>query len=688
MAGAPLARVLRHVRRLLSRDASDASADSQLLSRFVADRDDSAFALLVQRHGPLVLRVCQQVLRHEDAADTFQATFLVLACKARSVRRGESLPGWLHRVAHRIALRARADAGRRRRQEQEAAMTRPEATPAPEADDLGPVLHQEVDALPRKYRLPVVLCYLGGKTNEEAAGELGWPVGTVKTRLTQARQLLRRRLTRRGVTLAAPGLGLVAAETTASALPPALADSTVTAAVLFTTGQAAGVISPPAAALAKGVLHMMFLRKVTIGAGLLLVLAVVGSAGLLWPAGQAASPPVPAPRPAPAAQSRPVTVIQPEQVKADKAAVVAGNTDLAADLYGKLRGEQGNLFFSPYSISAALAMTYTGARGQTAAEMEKTLHFPVGQERLHPALAALLQESRGQGKNYQLHVVNALWGQKDYAFRADFLDTTRDHYGARLHAVNYREDVEGSRQTVNAWVEKETQGKIKDLLSPGVVTVDTRLVLTNAVYFKAEWERKFRGAQTTQQPFRTAAGAEVKVPLMDQRADLRYCDYGSFQGLELPYKDKDLALVVFLPKKADGLSELEQSLTGTSLVNWLKKLEPHDVQVYLPKFQTSFAFRLKQMLRELGMADAFVPGVADLSGIGGKPGELFIQEVVHKAFVSVTEAGTEAGAATGVVVDDASAPPVFRADHPFLFLVRDNRSGSIMFLGRLVDPRL
>jgi serpin B len=673
---------------MLGRDVLDESADSQLLQRFVADRDESAFALIVQRHGPLVLRVCRQVLRHEDAGDTFQATFLVLACKASSVRRGESLPGWLHRVAHRIALRARADAARRRRREQEAAMARPEAAPAPETDDIWPVLHQEVDGLPRKYRLPVVLCYLGGKTNEEAAGELGWPVGTVKTRLAQARQLLCHRLTRRGVTLAAPGLGLLTAETSASALPPALADSTVKAAVLFVTGAAAGVVSQPAAALAKGVLHMMFLRKVKIGVGLLLVLAVVSSAGLLWPAGQAADPPAPAPKTALATPIKPAAVVQPEQVKADKAAVVAGNTDLAADLYGKLRGEQGNLFFSPYSISTALAMTYAGARGNTAVQMEKTLHFPVGQDRLHPAFAALLQESRGQGKDYQLHVVNALWGQKGYAFNMDFLQTTRDHYGARLHEVNYHDDVEGSRRTVNAWVEKETQGKIKDLLPPGVVTVDTRLVLTNAIYFKAEWECQFRSGQTTQQPFRTASGEEVKVPLMDQRTELRYRDYGTFQGLELPYKGKDLAMVIFLPKRADGLPELEKALTGTNLAKWLNQLKRHDVQVYLPKFQTSFGFRLKQTLSELGMKDAFVPRVADLSGIGGDPGKLFIQEVVHKAFVSVTEAGTEAAAATGVVVGDASLPPAFRADHPFLFLVRDTRSGSILFLGRLVDPRL
>jgi serpin B len=696
MTNVPLARVLRRLRGLFDDDGADAPGDAAHLARFVAARDGAAFAELVRRHGPLVLRVCRQVLRHEqDAEDAFQAVFLVLARKAASVRRRDALGGWLHRVALHVALDARARAGRRRLVEQQVAAMPPADAPAdPDRSDLWPVLHEEVDRLPAKYRLPVVLCYLDGRTNEEAARRLRCPVGTVKVRLSRARDLLRRRLTRRGAALAAAALGLLAAESARAALSPALVEAAARAAVRFAAG-AAGAVPAPAAALAKGVLRSMFVRKLKIIASVLLVLAVGAGFGFLRPPTRAADPAPPA-GPAAAAPAgaapadQPAPPADPEQGKVDRAAVVKGNTDFAFDLYGRLGAAKGNVFFSPYSVSTALAMTYAGARGNTAAQMEKTLHFPVGPDRLHPAFAALAEETAAEGKakGYQFRTANSLWGQKGYGFQPAFLKTGRDHYGAGLQEVDFRNDAEGARKTINEWVKKQTEDKIKDLLPPGILDDEVRMVLTNAVYFKAEWDSKFRKGLTTQQSFHTADGAEVKTPLMEQDGTFKYLQAETFQAVELPYKGGDVSMVVLLPKKSDGLPELEKALTPANLDAWLGKMKPTAMELDLPRFQATSEFRLKEELSRLGMADAFTPYVADLSGMGGKPGDLYISETVHKAFVSVTEEGTEAAAATGVVAKDTSETAVtFRADHPFLYLIRDNRTGGVLFLGRLADPR-
>ena len=379
-----------------------------------------------------------------------------------------------------------------------------------------------------------------------------------------------------------------------------------------------------------------------------------------------------------------------EKAPADTRAVVKGNTEFALALYHKLRTQDGNLFLSPYSISTALAMTYGGARGETAAEMAKPLVFTLDQDHLHPAFAALLAQLNEGGKNrgYQLSVANALWGQKNFGFLPDFLNLTRDRYGADLNEVDFVGATEAARKTINAWVEKETQDKIKDLLQPGVLSVDTRLVLTNAIYFKGFWAAKFKKEHTREEPFKTSADATVKAPLMHHTGDFPYLDGGDFQALELPYKGKDVSMVVLLPKKVGGLAALEAKLTEENLAGWLSKLRKQEVQVALPKFKMTKEFSLNDVLKAMGMRKAFVPGGADFTGMSGSGKRLFISAVVHKAFVDVNEEGTEAAAATAVVVTTTSAriTPIFRADHPFVFLIRDNRSGSVLFLGRLTNP--
>jgi serpin B len=374
----------------------------------------------------------------------------------------------------------------------------------------------------------------------------------------------------------------------------------------------------------------------------------------------------------------------------DVQAVVQGNTEFALALYRQLRSQEGNLFFSPYSISTALAMTYAGARGDTADEMAKALDFSLDQDRLHPAFAKLLADLNGDPKKrgYELSVANALWGQKNFGFLPDFLNLTRNNYGAGLQQVDFMGATEAARQTINAWVEKETRDKIKELLKPGVLTGDTRLVLTNAIYFKGLWANQFKKKITQVEEFHTAPGASVKAPLMRLTEHFKYLDGGDFQALEMPYQGKDLSMVVLLPKKVDGLAGLEDKLTKENLTNWLARLGKREVRVALPRFKMTKEFSLKDALQALGMRQAFVPGGADFTGMSGSGRKLFISAVVHKAFVDVNEEGTEAAAATGVVVGLTSARiiPDFRADHPFVFVIRDTRSGSVLFMGRVTNP--
>jgi serpin B len=376
----------------------------------------------------------------------------------------------------------------------------------------------------------------------------------------------------------------------------------------------------------------------------------------------------------------------------DVAAAAKGNREFALDLYAHLRGQDGNLFFSPYSISTALAMTRAGARGDTAAQMDKTLHFGLGQDKLNAAFAALVKQVNGdpndKKRGYQLCTANALWGQKGYPFLADYIKLTKDDYGAGLNDVDFVGATEQARQTINAWVEKETQDKIKDLLPQGSLDQTTRLVLTNAIYFKGDWASQFKKDATKDEPFHLTADSKADAPMMHQTAEFNYLDGGTFQALEMPYAGKDLSMVVLLPKKVDGLADLEKDLSADKLAGWVGKLGKREVIVTLPKFKTTQQMSMKKVLSEMGMTLAFTD-LADFSGMAEKGG-LSISDAIHKAFIDVNEEGTEAAAATGVIVRLTSKAPTptpeFRADHPFVFLIRDTRSDSILFLGRLADP--
>jgi len=378
-------------------------------------------------------------------------------------------------------------------------------------------------------------------------------------------------------------------------------------------------------------------------------------------------------------------------VPREQAALVKGNTQFALDLYGKVRGKEGNLFLSPYSISSALAMTWGGARGQTAEQMAKVLHFGLVGEKVHPAFGALTKDLNEGGKkgNYELSVANALWVQKEFKFLKDFLDLNEKYYGAGFKNVDFRGATEKARQTINAWVEKETHEKIKELIKQGVLAPNARLVLTNAIYFKGQWALKFKGEATKEAPFSLSADKIIDVPMMTQTDSFGYTEFDDYRALELPYKGEALSMIVMLPNKADGLATFEETLDVDRLEKCFASLSRQKVEVSLPKFTTTAEFSLADPLKKLGMDDAFDPYKADFSSIDGKK-DLFIQAVVHKAFVDVNEEGTEAAAATGLVVGALSRPmppPAFKADHPFLFLIRDIRTGSVLFIGRIVNPK-
>lgn len=376
----------------------------------------------------------------------------------------------------------------------------------------------------------------------------------------------------------------------------------------------------------------------------------------------------------------------PEPVHVEAAQVVEGNNAFALDLYRQLRSEPGNLFLSPFSISTAFAMTYAGARGATEREMSEVLHFPLDQERLHPVFHELLNSlNTGVGlEGYRLDVANRLWGQTGFGFLPAYLTLTRDLYEAGLETVDFLRETEVARTRINAWVEEKTQQKIKNLIPMGVLSPATVLVLTNAIYFKGQWQSQFDSRLTRDDLFHVSAARTVTVPLMHRKAEVGTARAPGVELLELPYRGRDLSMLILLPEAMDGLPALEESLTPANLALWRGLLHSEELDVYLPRFTVTSFFSLKETLARMGMSTAF-SAAADFSGMNGER-NLFIQDALHKAFVNVNEEGTEAAAATAVIVGRTSVPGQFRADHPFLFLIRDNVTESILFLGRVVDP--
>jgi len=373
--------------------------------------------------------------------------------------------------------------------------------------------------------------------------------------------------------------------------------------------------------------------------------------------------------------------------------VAEASNQFAFDLYQQARKTDGNLFLSPASVSTALAMTYAGAAGRTEQKMASVLHFDRKQN-THEGFSSLLEllNSTGDRNGYSLSTANRLWGVKGYKFEEVFLKLTGDKYRAELETVDFGQ-LEEARREINKWVERQTREKITDLIPSGVLTPDTRLVLTNAIYFQSGWSSEFYKKATKAAPFRLTATDEVDVLTMQQTEDFPYTEDADVQVLSLPYRGHELSMVVILPKKVDGLAGLEEKLNHDQFAKWMKTLQSdRPVETYLPKFRMRTALMLSKALKSMGMSSAFSDD-ADFSAMSKSEG-LKISEVIHQAFVDVDEKGTEAAAATAVVMAPTSAaipneppkPVVFRADHPFLFVIRDNRTGAILFMGRMVRP--
>jgi len=425
--------------------------------------------------------------------------------------------------------------------------------------------------------------------------------------------------------------------------------------------------------------------------GLLMVIILLALTGC----GGEAAPPGEHLASAQIVQSEEQRVTSPNVAEADVAELVAGNSAFAFDLYQTVREENGNLFYSPHSISLALAMTYAGARGETEQQMADTLHFTLPQDRLHPAFNALDLElaRRGEGgegqdeEGFRLNIVNSIWGQTDYSFLPEFLDVLAKSYGAALRLLDFESAPEESRQVINEWVSDQTEGRIKDLIPQGVINELTRLVLANAIYFNAVWSHPFEEEQTHDGTFHLLDGSQVTAPMMQQTEHLGYTEGDGYQAVELPYVGNEVSMFVLLPA-AGRFGEFENSLDAARVEAIVKDLGQTNVALTMPKFKFDSSFQLADTLAGMGMPDAFSPETANLSGMDGTR-NLFIQDVVHKAFVSVDEAGTEAAAATGVVIGITSAPasPVeVTVDRPFVFLIRDIETGVILFVGRVVNP--
>jgi len=371
--------------------------------------------------------------------------------------------------------------------------------------------------------------------------------------------------------------------------------------------------------------------------------------------------------------------------------IVPSMNAFTTDTYKHLSGSDGNLIVSPFNIAAALSMALAGAQGRTADEIQSVLHVQSGPsyDASLGTLLADLSKAGNAGRN-ELLMANRLWVQKGFELRAAFEKTLADNYRAPLAPVDFIGNSEAARSQINGWTEEHTKGKIKNLFPAGTLNIQTRLVLTSAIYFYGKWQDPFVPTRTQPARFTLSNGTATEAKFMNQTSHFEYAETPSAQILEMRYAGTGMAFDVLLPKTVGELPEVEKSLTPENLAGWLGQLSTRNVQVSLPKFRAEASVSLGKTLSMMGMPTAFT-GHADFSGMSSKD-RLGISEVVHKSFVDVSEEGTEAAAATGIAVLAAAmrAPDkvvVFRADHPFIFLIRDTRTGVILFIGRLMDPR-
>jgi len=399
--------------------------------------------------------------------------------------------------------------------------------------------------------------------------------------------------------------------------------------------------------------------------------------------------PEPTPTPVPTLTPEPTPEpINQQQVTLANGVVEANNL-FAIGLYDKYKSEDGNLFFSPYSISSALSMTYEGAKGQTAEEMQAVLHLPDDKDQIRSDFKNIYNDLNKADKTYKLTTANALWAQEDYPFIDDYFNVVDEYYDGKVTNLDFKTDTENSRVTINTWVEDKTYDKIQDLIPAGMLSPATRLVLTNAIYFKANWSNQFDAEDTRDGKFKLSSGQDVDARLMHKTSNYNYGETSDLLILEMDYLDNDLSMIIILPKD-DKLNKVENDFSKDKLEDWKNDMETEKVRVTLPKFKFETKYFMAKDLKEMGMPTAFKYPNADFTGMSPTD-ELYIDEVIHQTFVEVAEYGTEAAAATAVIMKAGSAgpteePKIFTADHPFIFIIQQKDSGNILFMGRMSDP--
>jgi serpin B len=450
------------------------------------------------------------------------------------------------------------------------------------------------------------------------------------------------------------------------------------------------------------------MKRIMLASITIIAVLVICSSACIWPI----PTPAPSPSPFPGSQqfgqelkSNKQWITSPAVNQADLSAVEDDNNIFALNTYQTLK-DDSNLFFSPYSLYLALAMTYAGARDETQQQMAQTVNFTLPQERFHPALnklnLAILSRGKGaKGKNgepFQLDIANAIWGQKNFEFQPDYLDVLAENYGAGLRILDFKMAPENSRTTINNWVSSQTNGKIKDLLPSGAIQDITRLVLTDAIYFNAAWQNTFKKSPTENGPFYLLDDSQVIVPMMSQTQSFGYTDGNGYQVVELPYDGRELSMVIMLPDR--GQFEIfEKSLDARHVDAIVNDLKTSEIFITMPRFEFTSGFSLRKTLSDMGMPLPFArtslsgecsSDYANFSGMTGKC-DLYISDIFHEAFISVDETGTEAAAATHVIMfgAGAAAPPRrVIIDHPFIFLIRDIQTGAILFIGRVMNPSI
>jgi serpin B len=709
--------------------------DPELLARYANYRDEAAFAELVHRHVDLVYATAFRLAQGNAtlAEDASQAVFTDLARKAGTLLHHPTFTGWLHTSARYATLTALRKEQCRQEHEQEASAMNNSTHSSAESTwtQLRPLLDEALGHLRERDRDAVLLRFFQDKSYREVGDVLGVSENAAQMRVERALDKLRVQFSRRGVATTAAlfssALGVKGAMTPA---PAGLSASIISQAL---TGAASGFEGLRGTGGLRAAPAMLLKTSwpVWVGSGA----AAIALSFLIFhfsprsnPLSAARDSTIPSPMKTsqiiqrgtlaatllvttPAAPAQPpVTTNAPTaaSVPADAAtisALVAANNRFAIDLFHQFNPKPNeNAFFSPYSISTALAMTWAGAKGDTAAQLAKAFHFSEVPDNAVPASFAALQQAIAKAQTLsgcQLSIANSLWPEQnpEHPFLPDYLNLVQANYESSITPVDFVAHAADAAKQINHWVEDKINGKIKDLLQPGDVDELSRLVLVNAIYFKGAWMHPFTPSANSNTEFHSADG-DIPAVLMHSGLVTYYADMTAgpapCQILSLPYSNdssgrtpQGVSFVVILPHAGTDLSVLASSLTAERLADWLNKLDITLVNVYLPKFRVEQRYLLADTLKALGIKDAFNPNRADFSGMDGAR-DLSISKVIHQTFVDVDEKGTEATAATVVeMLFTGHMQPVtaeFRADHPFLFLIRDNASGSILFLGQLANP--